>query len=87
MGLADLLRAGQSEIGGFFGLVPFKMLSAGHKSCAPVHTTGARSHCLAQRESSSIPLLDGLRARKLADRLGLRRMGTVPCSDRRSARG
>ena len=37
----------------------------------------AEAIALAQRESSSILLLDDLRARKLADRLGLRRMGTV----------
>jgi len=37
----------------------------------------AEAIALAQRESSAILLMDDLRARKLADRLGLRRMGTV----------
>jgi hypothetical protein len=37
----------------------------------------AEAIALAQRESSAVLLLDDLRARKLADRLGLRRMGTV----------
>lgn len=37
----------------------------------------AEAIALAQRESAAILLMDDLRARKLADRLGLRRMGTV----------
>lgn len=37
----------------------------------------AEAIALAQREPSSVLLLDDLRARKLACRLGLRRMGTV----------
>lgn len=37
----------------------------------------AEAIALAQREPSAILLLDDLRARKLAARLGLRRMGTV----------
>jgi hypothetical protein len=37
----------------------------------------AEAIALAQRESSAVLFLDDLRARKLADRLGLRRMGTV----------
>lgn len=37
----------------------------------------AEAIALAQRERGSVLLMDDLRARKLADRLGLRRMGTV----------
>ena len=37
----------------------------------------AEAIALAQRAPSAVLLLDDLRARKLADRLGLRRMGTV----------
>jgi predicted nucleic acid-binding protein len=37
----------------------------------------AEAIALAQRQSSGVLLIDDLRARKLADRLGLRRMGTV----------
>ena len=37
----------------------------------------AEAIALAQRESAAILLVDDLRARKLAQRLGLRRMGTV----------
>lgn len=37
----------------------------------------AEAIALAQREPSAVLLLDDLRARKLAERLGLRRMGTV----------
>lgn len=37
----------------------------------------AEAIALAQRESAAVLLMDDLRARKLADRLGLRRMGTV----------
>jgi predicted nucleic acid-binding protein len=37
----------------------------------------AEAIALAQREPTAILLMDDLRARKLADRLGLRRMGTV----------
>jgi len=37
----------------------------------------AEAIALAQREQSAALLIDDLRARKLADRLGLRRMGTV----------
>ena len=37
----------------------------------------AEAMALAQREASAVLLMDDLRARKLADRLGLRRMGTV----------
>ena len=37
----------------------------------------AEAIALAQRQTSAVLLLDDLRARKLADRLGLRRMGTV----------
>ena len=37
----------------------------------------AEAIALAQRESGALLLIDDLRARKLADRLGLRRMGTV----------
>jgi hypothetical protein len=37
----------------------------------------AESIALAQRDASAVLLMDDLRARKLADRLGLRRMGTV----------
>jgi uncharacterized protein len=37
----------------------------------------AEAIALAQRESSSVLLLDDSKARKLAERLGLRRMGTV----------
>ena len=37
----------------------------------------AEAIALAQRESAAVLLVDDLRARKLAQRLGLRRMGTV----------
>lgn len=37
----------------------------------------AEAIALAQRETAAVLLMDDLRARKLADRLGLRRMGTV----------
>ena len=37
----------------------------------------AEAIALAQRETGAVLLMDDLRARKLADRLGLRRMGTV----------
>ena len=37
----------------------------------------AEAIALAQRESGAVLLMDDLRARKLAQRLGLRRMGTV----------
>ena len=37
----------------------------------------AEAMALAQRESGAVLLMDDLRARKLAERLGLRRMGTV----------
>ncbi|MBI5386660.1 MAG: DUF3368 domain-containing protein [Verrucomicrobia bacterium] len=37
----------------------------------------AEAIALAQRESTDVLLVDDLRARKLAQRLGLRRMGTV----------
>lgn len=37
----------------------------------------AEAIALAQREPSAVLLMDDLRARKLAERLGLRRMGTV----------
>ena len=37
----------------------------------------AEAIALAQRETAAVLLMDDLRARKVADRLGLRRMGTV----------
>ena len=42
---------------------------------------------LAQRETSAVLLMDDLRARKLADRLGLRRMGTVALLGRAKREG
>jgi len=47
----------------------------------------AEAIALAQRESSAILLLDDLRARKFAVRLGLRRMGTVALLGRAKREG
>ncbi len=47
----------------------------------------AEAITLAQRESFAVLLIDDLRARKLADRLGLRRMGTVALLGRAKREG
>ena len=47
----------------------------------------AEAVALAQREASAVLLMDDLRARKLADRLGLRRMGTVALLGRAKREG
>ena len=47
----------------------------------------AEAMALAQREASAVLLMDDLRARKLADRLGLRRMGTVALLGRAKREG
>lgn len=47
----------------------------------------AEAIALAQRELSAVLLMDDLRARKLADRLGLRRMGTVALLGRAKREG
>jgi uncharacterized protein len=58
-----------------------EVLEVDRQWVAPLHILvgqgEAEAIALAQREPSSILLLDDLRARKLAERLGLRRMGTV----------
>jgi len=59
----------------------FEIQTADPASLAPllilVGRGEAEAIALAQREPDSVLLMDDLRARKLADRLGLRRMGTV----------
>lgn len=47
----------------------------------------AEALALAQRESSAVLLIDDLRARKLAERLSLRRMGTVALLGRAKSDG
>ncbi len=58
-----------------------EVLEADAQTVAPLRILVGRGEAeaiaLAQRERSAVLLLDDLRARKLADRLGLRRMGTV----------